>query len=306
MEQIDHEELADMLLKRKEDNVILCGHSAGGAVATLLLPRLLQLLPEKKVQVVTFGAPKSVRDTSQVPSEVRDKITNIVNNKDIVPGVPPFYGVMGRLIFFFQAGVEPEVVERMEAAEKFVHGCGALSPDSLARHSVDAYEGLMKSYTGNLVLDLNIVRSDISRMPPLPHFLPLPVLPVMDKDGLVDVSLLLSYMESEGADVAFIFQAVPGRLMATAVIPRQMIVQVGVELGIFLLQRAGLVDASDSLSLAAIEANMGQTVKFCNTCGNLLVLCPGSSGSECSNNPRAMVLEEIKRKREGKSSEKRE
>ena len=298
MEQMDHKGLADMLLKRKENNIILCGHSAGGAVATLLLPRLLQLLPEKKLQVVTFGAPKTVRDTSQVAAEVRGKITNIVFNKDIVPGVPLFYGVMGGLIFFFHPGVEPEVVEsnRPEAAEKFVHGCGAVSPDSLARHSVDAYEGLMKSYTGNLVPDLNNVLSDISRMPPLPNFLPLPVLPVMDKNGLVDVSLLLSYMESEGADVAGIFQALPGRLMATAVIPRQMIVQVGVELGIFLLQRAGLVDASDSLSLAAMEANMGKTIKFCNGCGYLLVLCP-TSAERCSNNPRAMVLEEIERRK---------
>ncbi len=64
--------------------VSFCGHSLGGAIAQVAALDLAPLF--KHIEVVTFGAPRVIHNTTPIPPNI--KHTRCVNNVDVVPRVP--------------------------------------------------------------------------------------------------------------------------------------------------------------------------------------------------------------------------
>ena len=74
--------------------LILTGHSLGGAVATLLGQRLLDLgLPSEKLMVITFGAPAIGNEAFADTYGERMQLLRVTNTADPVPGsLQTFFG----------------------------------------------------------------------------------------------------------------------------------------------------------------------------------------------------------------------
>lgn len=73
--------------ERPDAYLIITGHSLGGAAATLLGQRLIDMgLPREKFQVITFGAPAIANDAFVKNYGDRIKLTRVVNPNDPVPG----------------------------------------------------------------------------------------------------------------------------------------------------------------------------------------------------------------------------
>ena len=80
--------------KTPKAHIILTGHSMGGAVATLLATRLVDLgFPKEKLHVLTFGAPAvGNREYNAVYADFLD-IVRITNTNDPIPGsLQTFFG----------------------------------------------------------------------------------------------------------------------------------------------------------------------------------------------------------------------
>lgn len=88
--------LKDKILEclQEKKKVLICGHSLGGTVATLITHALNKERPDVKTVTVTIGAPrcgkaklKSAYDRSQVPGT--HATLRLMNYQDLVPTVPP-------------------------------------------------------------------------------------------------------------------------------------------------------------------------------------------------------------------------
>ncbi len=74
-------------VSREDGYLILCGHSLGGAAATLLGQRLLDLgFPQDKLGVVTFGAPAVANAAFAAAYGERLNLVRVVNKLDPIPG----------------------------------------------------------------------------------------------------------------------------------------------------------------------------------------------------------------------------
>jgi hypothetical protein len=79
--------------------LVLCGHSLGGAVASLLAHMLH--VEQLKVQLYTFGQPK----TAVGLASLGDKYIRVVNSGDLIPGLPvPNCEHSGQQIFLTHKG----------------------------------------------------------------------------------------------------------------------------------------------------------------------------------------------------------
>ena len=80
--------------ERADALMVLSGHSLGGAAATLLGQRLLDLgLPAERLCVVTFGAPAIGNEAFAVQYGSRLRLLRITNTADPVPGsLQTFFG----------------------------------------------------------------------------------------------------------------------------------------------------------------------------------------------------------------------
>lgn len=73
--------------ERPDAYLIIAGHSLGGAAATLLGQRLIDMgLPKEKFQVITFGAPAIANEAFINSYGDRMKLLRVVNPNDPVPG----------------------------------------------------------------------------------------------------------------------------------------------------------------------------------------------------------------------------
>ena len=90
----------DQLLQEKSRHVIACGHSLGGASASLFslyldnMTSLIDKAPFKSKMLshrtFTFGAPRVFTDTDEMMDKVKDLVHfRHVNHRDIVPIIPP-------------------------------------------------------------------------------------------------------------------------------------------------------------------------------------------------------------------------
>ncbi len=69
--------------------IVLNGHSAGGALAALAYFDLKRSYPNRRVSAVTFGMPRVFnRRGAEIINRRRDRLIRIVNGDDLVPRVP--------------------------------------------------------------------------------------------------------------------------------------------------------------------------------------------------------------------------
>lgn len=75
--------------------IFYTGHSLGGAVAVLASARIEEA--RRPLAVYTFGAPRCGNTTFARQHPLRDRVHRVVNNRDIVPLVPPLCEHTGEL-----------------------------------------------------------------------------------------------------------------------------------------------------------------------------------------------------------------
>jgi len=86
-----HQMIEDVLSLHETyyDTIVATGHSLGGALATIACPVLAEAFPNKRIECMTFGAPRAGNEhfvkwfKSKVTSNLR-----FVNSKDPVPSLP--------------------------------------------------------------------------------------------------------------------------------------------------------------------------------------------------------------------------
>lgn len=103
------------------------GHSLGAALATLAAARTSVELPEVAIKgIATFGQPRlASREFEEAFDAIfADSFYRYVNNRDIVPRVPPGYHHVGQLIHFDADGniIDPSLTKlEAFAGEEVVH-----------------------------------------------------------------------------------------------------------------------------------------------------------------------------------------
>lgn len=82
------------ILQQKNTQLLITGHSLGGAVATLLAERLVSMgLEKERMPVITFGAPAIGNSTFAKEYGDKIRLLRITNNADPVPGsLQTFFG----------------------------------------------------------------------------------------------------------------------------------------------------------------------------------------------------------------------
>jgi predicted lipase len=96
-----YEQINALVRQYPDNEIYLSGHSAGGAMATLLGYFLSKDMPDKKINVVTFGSPRVGNYGFKLDFTARSNLDHIrvVNKRDIIPLVPFFgYYHVGRKI----------------------------------------------------------------------------------------------------------------------------------------------------------------------------------------------------------------
>jgi pimeloyl-ACP methyl ester carboxylesterase len=102
--------LEDVYTPRHE--VLFTGHSLGGALAVLAAARWWETQPQGIDAIHTFGQPRVAQGDFQEAfgANLSLRCHRFVNNKDIVPRVPPGFDHVGQLMWFDRAGdLHPEV-----------------------------------------------------------------------------------------------------------------------------------------------------------------------------------------------------
>jgi len=81
--------IRDQMLEKinagRSENLILCGHSLGGAIA---LHAALDLNKKYNVKLVTFGQPKTLPKQKKDPTKDLKKYIRVVNRWDVITEVP--------------------------------------------------------------------------------------------------------------------------------------------------------------------------------------------------------------------------
>ena len=79
-----------MINAHSSANVLVTGHSLGGAMAMICGMELKRVFQAIKLEIHTFGAPRI--GTKQLAHHINNKIENVyrvVRNRDIIPHLPP-------------------------------------------------------------------------------------------------------------------------------------------------------------------------------------------------------------------------
>ena len=96
----------DIILKELVDSkpkeIILVGHSAGGAMASLTFIDIKNLYPDTPLNAVTFGMLRVFNvEGAKWFRTYRDNFIRVVNGRDLIPNIPPLlfgYRHVGRLV----------------------------------------------------------------------------------------------------------------------------------------------------------------------------------------------------------------
>ncbi|MGV3484990.1 MAG: lipase family protein [Planctomycetaceae bacterium] len=141
------DDLWPMLETALESNrmpLYFCGHSLGGAMATICAGRcLLSHIHSNPRQLYTYGSPR-VGDKCYI-NYVKLDYYRFVNNNDIVTRVPPVwmgYHHSGQEVYFNRNGEIKEyghVLRRRDRWRGFLKNLGNWKLDHFADHSVQAY-----------------------------------------------------------------------------------------------------------------------------------------------------------------------
>ena len=102
----------DIILQELVDSnpkeIILVGHSAGGAMASLAFIDIKHLYPDTPLNAVTFGMPRVFNsEGARWYSTYRDNLIRVVNGRDLIPHMPSVlfgYRHVGRLV---RIGIRP-------------------------------------------------------------------------------------------------------------------------------------------------------------------------------------------------------
>jgi len=88
------EDLHAVVKRSNRPEIVLNGHSAGGALAALAYFDLKRSYPSRRVRAITFGMPRVFnRRGADIINRERDRVIRVVNGDDIVPRLPfRFFG----------------------------------------------------------------------------------------------------------------------------------------------------------------------------------------------------------------------
>jgi hypothetical protein len=89
LDTLKKEGLADEVIRlasRNDNRLLICGHSLGGAMATLMGSELHRFDPELRLYVVTFGAPRVfLKSSAQIVNKYQYTNLRFINEGDLVP-----------------------------------------------------------------------------------------------------------------------------------------------------------------------------------------------------------------------------
>ncbi|MBF0140108.1 MAG: lipase family protein [Magnetococcales bacterium] len=133
--------------KQHWDNITLCGHSLGGAVAAILATYLFYygMNVGAKIHLTTFGQPRCGDDVwaSNIKWLSRIPYIRVVNAGDPVPHLPSFlrFRHAGQILFFSEENVmvAPTMTQRLYAAFRAIITNRENMFAMLSAHSMDLY-----------------------------------------------------------------------------------------------------------------------------------------------------------------------
>ena len=90
---------------KKDRKILVTGHSLGGSVATIAAAFLATKYPQRKVRLVTFGAPRvGCEDFKEYVEGMPNlRLTRVVNDRDLFARYPLFtggYEHVGHLVYY--------------------------------------------------------------------------------------------------------------------------------------------------------------------------------------------------------------
>ena len=143
--------MLETALSSNDTPLYFCGHSLGGAMATICAGRcLLSYINSNPKQLFTYGSPRV--GCKNYIGYVKLDYYRFVNNNDIVTRVPPSwmgYRQSGKEVYFNRNGDIKDygyVMKRRDRWKGFIRGLGKWKIDAFADHSVHLYcEHLVKA-----------------------------------------------------------------------------------------------------------------------------------------------------------------
>ena len=83
----------ECIKKNKFDSIHICGHSAGGTLASYITYLINKDYPEMKINLCVFGSPKPGNKNfiTHIENSTKIELSCIINSNDIVPLLPPIH-----------------------------------------------------------------------------------------------------------------------------------------------------------------------------------------------------------------------
>lgn len=143
--------MIETALLDNQHQLYFCGHSLGGAMATICSGRcLLSHIPSNPIELFTYGSPR-VGDHRYI-NHVKMDHFRFVNNNDVVPRVPPAilgYRHCGDEVYFDRNGRIRKlgiVSKRRDKWRGFLRGLRRWKIDHFSDHSIHCYiEAIIKA-----------------------------------------------------------------------------------------------------------------------------------------------------------------
>ena len=124
--------------------VHVCGHSLGGAVATLCVYWLARSFLQTSILLVTFGSPRTINtEFANVLARMPNlRIYRVANSVDVVSRVPPSYvdyQHVGRLVWLHHRHVEPPRRFGLQPWQLLIAHLACCVTSGVADHAMDLY-----------------------------------------------------------------------------------------------------------------------------------------------------------------------